>query len=143
MSTEALRADLLASLAAAVRSDGEGGATTAADLRGFLTQLVDILTSPSSEETVSPKDADYTLAQADAGRVVPFSAGATCTIPPDAFAPGVLIEIAQEGPGQVTIAGAAGVTLQAAGGLKTAGQWASVGLRCRAANEWVITNGVA
>ncbi|MVN78915.1 hypothetical protein GO988_21510 [Hymenobacter sp. HMF4947] len=89
------------------------------------------------------QSANYTLQASDAGNIVPFSTGATCTIPADTFAVGTVLEIAQEGAAAVSLAGAAGVTLRTAGGLKTAGQWASLGLRQRAQNEWVVTNGVA
>lgn len=87
--------------------------------------------------------ADYALKATDAGNIVPFSAAAICTIPVDTLPLGAVVEISQEGAGAVTIAGAAGVVIRTAGGLKTGGQWASVGLRQRAANDWVLTNGVA
>ncbi|WBA42967.1 hypothetical protein [Hymenobacter canadensis] len=97
-----------------------------------------------SQATLSSrKTANYTLQLADAGNIVPFVAAAVCTIPPDVFAVGTVLEIAQDGTGTVTVAAGAGVAIRTATGLKTGGQWASVGLRQRDVNEWVLTNGIA
>ncbi|TGE26903.1 hypothetical protein [Hymenobacter metallicola] len=94
------------------------------------------------------KAADYTLDLADAGNIVPVNAGAAVTVwvPTDAaanFPVGTVLEIEQQGAGQVTVAAGAGVTLNGYGGLKTAGQYASVGLRKVAANTWILKGGVA
>lgn len=45
------RAELIAALAATVRSNGEGGKTTAQDLRQFLTQLIDAIAAQDNEQS--------------------------------------------------------------------------------------------
>jgi hypothetical protein len=89
---------------------------------------------------------DYTLAATDAGSILSFLQGATCTIPSHTQAPfplGAVVEISQEGAGQVLLVAAdPTVVLRSYTGYKTAGQWASLQLRQRAQDEWVVTGGV-
>ena len=92
----------------------------------------------------------YTFVLGDAGTVVESTgaSAATFTIPPNssvAFPVGTLIEIFQDGAGQVTIAAGAGVTLRYDGNFSPAtnAQYATVGLRQRAANEWVLSGDLA
>jgi hypothetical protein len=93
----------------------------------------------------------YTLAISDAGGVVEMSAsGAVLTIPTNTavnFALDTVIEVCQTGPGQLTVQGATGVTIDsppgAASPLKAAGQWATLGLRQRAINEWIVSGRTA
>lgn len=91
----------------------------------------------------------YTLQLADAGQQVPInsSSAVVVSVPTDAtaaFAVGTILEVSQEGTGQVTIAGASGVTVTGYGGAyKTSGQYAAVGLRKTAANAWRVTGGVS
>jgi hypothetical protein len=91
----------------------------------------------------------YTFALNDAATVVEGNSGTaqTFTVPPNssvAFPVGTVMEVFQYGAGQVTIAAAAGVTLRSDGGkVKTAAQYASIGLRQRATNEWVLTGDLA
>lgn len=87
--------------------------------------------------------ASYTLALADAGAVVEFTAATavTCTVPPNSSVPfpvGTLIEVAQYGAGQVTVAAGAGVTIRTPATLTSRAQYATLSLRKRAADEWVI-----
>ncbi|MBF9237436.1 hypothetical protein I2I05_08500 [Hymenobacter sp. BT683] len=117
-------------------------ATTAFVTGAVATLATTVETIRATTTITASKSANYTLALADAGNIIPFTAAATVTIPLGVFAPGTVMEIAQEGAGQVTVVGASGVTVFSFSGFKTAGQWASVGLRQRAANEWVITNAV-
>ena len=57
---------------------------------------------------------------------------------------GGIIEVFQAGAGQATIAGAQDVTLLAPGDrVKTYEQYATIGLRCRAGNEWVLSGALA
>lgn len=88
--------------------------------------------------------ANDTLVLTDDGNIVePNKATAiTETIPPNtdvAFPVGAYVEVMQLGAGQVTIAAGAGVTLRAPNGAKTAAQYSTLGVRQRAANEWVVT----
>lgn len=69
------------------------------------------------------------------------STGFTVTIPANsttAFPVGTSIDILQVGAGQVTIAGAAGVTVNATPGLKLRAQWSSATLFKRATDTWVV-----
>jgi len=65
----------------------------------------------------------------------------TLTIPLNsavAFPVGTSIDILQTNTGQVTIAGNAGVTVNATPGLKLRTQWSSCTLFKRATNTWVV-----
>ena len=65
----------------------------------------------------------------------------TLTIPLNssiAYPVGTSLDILQTGAGQVTIAGAAGVTVNATPGLKLRTQWSSATLFKRAENTWVV-----
>ena len=69
----------------------------------------------------------------------------TVTVPPHAsvaFPVGSVLEVVQTGAGQVTLAPGAGVTLNAAVGLKSASQWAVMTLRKRGTNAWIVAGDV-
>lgn len=69
------------------------------------------------------------------------SSALTLTIPTDStlnFPIGTSLDILQTSTGQVTIAGSAGVTVNATPGLKLRTQWSSATLFKRAANTWVV-----
>lgn len=90
------------------------------------------------------KTASYTLealTERDSLIEVSSSSATTVTIPADAslsFPVGTSIDILQTGTGQVTIAGAGGVTVNSTPGLKLRTQWSSATLFKRAANTWVV-----
>jgi len=90
------------------------------------------------------KTASYTLSlltERDNLIEVSSSSATTLTIPTDAtlnFPVGTSIDILQTGSGQVTIAGAGGVTVNSTPGLKLRTQWSSATLFKRAANTWVV-----
>lgn len=94
--------------------------------------------------TISQKTASYTLAaltERDSLIEVGSSSATTVTIPTDAtldFPIGTTLDILQTSTGQVTIAGADGVTVNATPGLKLRTQWSSATLMKRAANTWVV-----
>lgn len=85
----------------------------------------------------------YTIALSDLGSLVELSNASpiTVTVPTEAVHPftvGDRVDILQTGAGQVTIAGASGVTVNAFdNGLKLNGQWAAATLIKRATNTWV------
>ena len=90
----------------------------------------------------------YALVLSDAGKLIEIgnALGTSLTIPAnatEAFAIGTSITILQVGDGQVTIAGAAGVTLNATPGLKTSNQWSYVTLIKRGPNSWVAFGDLA
>jgi hypothetical protein len=86
----------------------------------------------------------YTLVLTDAGKVVEANNAATVTVtvPPNsavAFPIGTVIELWQQGAGQLLVAAGAGVTIRSSGGfLKSYGQYSSLSLRKRATDEWVL-----
>jgi hypothetical protein len=93
----------------------------------------------------SQEPGSYTLALSDASTVVEFTSASptNVTIPPNStinFPIGTVIEIFQYGVGQITIVAPSGVTLRSYNNLThTAGLYATIGLRQRALNEWVLT----
>jgi hypothetical protein len=85
----------------------------------------------------------YTTVLTDRDKLVEVSSGSgvTVTIPTNssvAYPVGTSIDILQTGSGQVTIAGAGGVTVNATPGLKLRTQWSSATLFKRAENTWVV-----
>jgi uncharacterized protein YoxC len=94
--------------------------------------------------TISQKTASYTLSnlnERDTLIEVGSSSATTLTIPADSsvdYPIGTTLDILQTSSGQVTIAGAGGVTVNATPGLKLRTQWSSATLMKRAANTWVV-----
>jgi hypothetical protein len=94
--------------------------------------------------TISQKTASYTLSnlnERDTLIEVGSSSATTLTIPADStvnYPVGTTLDILQTSTGQVTIAGAGGVTVNATPGLKLRTQWSSATLMKRAANTWVV-----
>lgn len=122
-------------------ADGGTGASDAAGARANLG-------AASATVAINAQTAAYTLVLADAGKAVEVNAAGavTVTVPTNAtaaFPIGSVVEVAQIGAGQVTLAGATGVTLQSRGGaLKTAGQFAVASLRKRATDTWIVAGDV-
>ena len=90
------------------------------------------------------RTASYTLVLADSGKVIEMNVNSvnTLTVPPNssvAFPIGTLIAVDQLGSGQTTITPGAGVTIRSSSAfMKIKGQYSSVSLRKRAADEWVL-----
>jgi|694.fasta_scaffold03875_44 hypothetical protein len=97
-----------------------------------------------SRTPIIQKTASYTLSaltERDTLIEVASSSGTTITIPLNstvAFPVGTSIDILQTSTGQVTIAGAVGVTVNATPGLKLRTTWSSATLFKRAENTWVV-----
>ena len=93
---------------------------------------------------ITQKTASYTLSTLDHrdDLIEMGSASAlTLTIPLNssiAYPVGTSFDVLQTGAGQVTIAGAAGVTVNATPGLKLRTQWSSATVFKRAENTWVV-----
>lgn len=91
----------------------------------------------------------YTLVLADAdNRVVELSntSTITLTVPADAsvaFPVGSQVQLLQTNTGQVTVAGAGGVTVNATPGLKLRTQWSFATLVKRGTNSWVLIGDVS
>ena len=85
----------------------------------------------------------YTLAAGDAGKYIRFTASTavTVTIPSGTFSTGTEFLFEQNGTGQVTVAAGAGVTLRNSSDFlfKTSERYSIIGLKCVAANEFVLT----
>lgn len=86
----------------------------------------------------------YTFVLGDAGKVVEGNnaSAITFTVPPNssvAYPVGTVIEVFQQGAGQISVAAGAGVTIRSPGArLKLTGQYSSATLRQRAADEWCL-----
>jgi hypothetical protein len=94
--------------------------------------------------TISQKTDSYTLSNLnERDSIIEISKGSatTLTIPADStvnYPVGTTLDIIQTSSGQVTIAGAGGVTVNATPGLKLRTQWSSVTLLKRASNTWLV-----
>lgn len=97
-----------------------------------------------SRTTIHQKTASYELSSVDERDdliEMNSASGITLTIPTDAntnFPIGTSIDVVQTGSGQVTIAGDAGVTVNATPGLKLRAQWSTATLFKRAADTWLV-----
>jgi hypothetical protein len=85
----------------------------------------------------------YTTVLADQGKVVELNnaSAITLTVPLNssvAYPTGTQINLLQTGAGQVTVAGTAGVTVNATPGLKLRAQWSAATLIKRATDTWVL-----
>jgi hypothetical protein len=93
-----------------------------------------------SIQDIYAKTTAYGFVLADAGGYFRCGSGPyTLTVPnnsTEAFAIGVHIDIIQTAAGDITVAGAVGVTINAAPGYKLNGQWASATLIKVGTNEW-------
>ena len=93
---------------------------------------------------ITQKTASYTLStlnHRDDLIEMGSSSALTLTIPLNssiAYPVGTSFDVLQTGTGQVTIAGAAGVTVNATPGLKLRTQWSSATVFKRAENTWVV-----
>jgi len=97
-----------------------------------------------SRTPIIQKTAAYTLSaltERDSLIEVSSASAVTLTIPTNAtlaLPVGTSIDILQTGAGQVTIAGASGVTVNATPGLKLRTQWSGATLFKRATDSWVV-----
>jgi len=121
-------------LAAALGDDANYAATVTTALAGKV----------PSATTISQKTDSYTLSsvsEKDTLIEMGKATAQTVTIPTNAsvaFPVGTSLDILQTGAGQVTIAGAAGVTVNGTPGLKLRTQWSSATLFKRATDTWVV-----
>ncbi len=121
-------------LAAALNDDANFASTVTTALDGKV----------ASYTPISQKTGAYTLSsltERDSLIEVNSSSAVTITIPTNsavAYPVGTSLDILQTGSGQVTSAGAGGVTVNATPGLKLRTQWSSATLFKRAENTWVV-----
>jgi len=97
---------------------------------------------------IDTKTADYTLVLADAGRVIEFNSASnlTLTVPTNAsvaFATGATVVVTRRGAGEVTVAGASGVTLRSdASKSKIRSQYTAATLIKIGSDEWMLTGNI-
>lgn len=109
----------------------------------FADNTVQVSAGVPSITTISQKTDSYTLSnlnERDTIVEISKSTATTLTIPTNAsvaYPVGTTIDIIQTGTGQVTIAGAGGVTVNATPGLKLRAQWSSATLLKRGENTWL------
>jgi hypothetical protein len=122
-----------------------GTAVISSTAGGFIfTDGTQTLEGVPSRTPIIQKTASYTLSsltERDDLIEVANASATTITIPLNsavAFPVGTSIDILQTSTGQVTIAGDAGVTVNATPGLKLRTQWSSATLFKRATNTWVV-----
>lgn len=110
---------------------------------GQATQSIDFAPSTLNISTPTFTTNIYTAVLSDKDKWLELSNGSnagTFTVPTDAsqaFPYGSQINLIQTGAGQITIAGASGVTVNGTPGLKFRAQWSSVTLIKRGLNLWV------
>lgn len=118
-------------------------AKLAAEVGTTIQGMIDTSVLAAQRITVNAQTAAYTLVLADAGKAVEVTSASTVnvTVPPNttaAFPVGTVIEVAQMGAGQVVLIAGSGVTLRTAASLTTRAQYATVTLRKRATDEWIV-----
>ena len=90
----------------------------------------------------------YTLVLSDANNVIvelSNTSSITLTVPANSTVPypiGSQIQIIQTNTGQVTVAGAGGVTVNANPGLRLRGQWSFATLVKRGTDTWVLVGDI-
>lgn len=139
-------------------ADGSGGGTPIVAIRlnnieqGIETidDRVTALEDTAAVVTANLQTASYTLVLTDAGKVVEMNSASatTVTVPPNssvAFPIGTVIEVGRLGAGSVTLVAGSGVTIRIPTGssLILRAQYSTVGLRKRAADEWVASGDLA
>jgi hypothetical protein len=88
--------------------------------------------------STNSQTSSYTVLTSDLGKMIEMSSGGTLTINDSSdFPVGFTVNILQTGSSQVTIAGSAGVTINATPGLKLRAQWSSATIVKRGLNLWV------
>lgn len=91
----------------------------------------------------------YTLVSGDVNKLVTASnaSAITITVPPSVYSANDVINVAQIGAGQVTLAQGAGVTINSNGATATAPklrvQWSSASIICTASNTFLVVGDIA
>ena len=130
-------------------TDAKIGAS-AAIAQSKISNLTSDLASKSDRTvTIDAKTAAYTLALADAGKLVTVNAGSavTVTIPTNtsvAFPTGSVVGVATLGTGVVTLAGASGVTVNSTAGTapKLTDQYAGAQCYKTATDTWLVIGSI-
>jgi predicted nucleic acid-binding Zn-ribbon protein len=99
-----------------------------------------LATKADNNSVINVMSGSHTIVTADVNNIREMSNGGTISIPADnSFWPvGAVVDVIQTGSSQVTVAGGAGVTVNATPGLKLRAQWSSATILKRAANTFVV-----
>lgn len=119
-----------------------GDASTKYATTAFVKNALGVVVASTLASTVTA----YTLALTDAGTTVETTASSavTVTVPLNAsvaFPARTIIAVRQYGPGQITIAGASGVTLRQTSSLTSRSQYSTIYLEYRGGDEWIVDGG--
>lgn len=131
--------DTLNELAAALNDDSNFSTT----VTNSIANKVDKLISTNAQTGTT-----YTLVLSDASKLVELSnaSAITLTVPDNAtvaYDVGTKIDLLQTDAGQVTVAGAGGVTINGySSATKLSGQWAAASLVKRATDTWVLIGNI-
>lgn len=92
----------------------------------------------------------FQLRGCDSGTRIKFTSGSAIavTVPKNSDTTtftiaGSIVELEQYGAGQITVAGASGVTVHSRNGLKTAGQYSIIRLVCDGSDTWTLSGDTA
>lgn len=100
---------------------------------------VDLITPPSTAQTVSDKSANYTIVAGDAASMIRSTGSAITITIADVLAVGEKIDFFQAGSGQITFAAGSGVTLNSkSGNLKTAAQYVGATVQKMASGTYAL-----
>jgi hypothetical protein len=131
-----------------INTQNNGGSTSSASTLNFTSGLAGTTSSGTTTVSVSSnvttQTATYTIALADNNSVVQMnsSSALTLVVPTDAsvaFPVGSQVIVSQKGTGQVTLSGAAGVTIASnSSKIKTTGQNSAAVLIKLASNSWLL-----
>jgi hypothetical protein len=129
----------------------KGAASQSANLLEFQDSSGSVLSSVNSagvfsaspDLTLNAQTASYGIVLSDKNKLITITSGVgtTVTVPTNAahaFAIGSQVHLLQSSTGQVTVAGASGVTVNATPGLKLRTQWAAATLIKIATDSWVL-----
>lgn len=120
-----------------------GTATLSSSGLTFSDSTVQVTAGVPSLTTINQQSGAYTPVLSDRDKLIEVSSASavTLTIPTNAsvaYPVGTSFDILQTGAGQITIAGASGVTVNATPGLKLRTQWSSATIFKRATDTWVV-----
>ncbi len=99
----------------------------------------DLITPPSTAQTVSDKSANYTIVAGDANSMIRSTGSAITITIANVLTVGQKIDFYQAGAGQITFSAGSGVTLQSKNSnVKTAAQYSGATIQCMASGIYAL-----